>query len=124
MALDLARATRTAHKHISQLDYQRTQSGEPVEFVCPRDAMITLNSYWQDMCLSLRKGESAEIYGAAAAIRLAAAALKFATDLGIPCCLDTLTHFDYDGPKKQLDSGLVRGNKPVKSGNVEEAREE
>jgi len=26
MALDLARATRTAHKHISQLDYQRTQS--------------------------------------------------------------------------------------------------
>lgn len=81
MSIESFRVMKAVQDQINQLDDDRVGKGEPVDYLNARDAMVPLHTEWQDLMVAVKASDISG-RGVKAAIRLAAAAMKFATDLG------------------------------------------
>ncbi len=72
---------RYIRKHIQEIERQRKVRTEPRYFSAARDAMVQMHVEWQGLIMSVRSKDIQQ-YASVAALRLAAAAMKFAADLG------------------------------------------
>ena len=99
MSVETFRVVRLVQKQVRVLDDARTSDKLPVDYETPKDGMLNLHGEWQDLMSAVRNHEVPGL-AALAAIRLAAAAIKFATDLGDPVQMGLEANED-NGPRPQ-----------------------
>lgn len=98
MPADSFRVIRTVQHIVKDLCRSRLKENEPTDYPTPREAMLQLHGDWQDLLLAVRRFEISD-HAAIAAMRLAAAAIKFATDLGEPVMMEKIEETPWDGAK-------------------------
>lgn len=111
MSVDSFRVYRTVQHIVRDLANSRLEEEEPVEYPTPREAMLQLHGDWQDLVTAVRVHEIPD-HAAAAAMRLAASAIKFAMDLGEPSMIAKLEELPWNGVQPQ--SGLTPSQKRKK----------
>ena len=83
MAVDLFRINREVQKLVRQATNQRSDSGSGINYSDPKEGMFELHCAWQELMAAVKRHEAAG-EGAVAALKLAAMAIKFVSDLGDP----------------------------------------
>lgn len=113
MPADSFRVYRTVQHIVRGLTKSRLEEEEPVEYPTPREAMLQLHGDWQDLVTAVRRHEIPD-HAAVAAMRLAAAAIKFAMDLGEPSMMAKLEETPWDGVPCR--SGAIHSPKTRRKG--------
>lgn len=83
MPVDSFKILRLTQKRIKELDQERTSKKLSIDYKDPKEAMLNIYIEYQTI-VSQTKGQHIKDKVALACIKLAAAAIKYATDLGDP----------------------------------------
>lgn len=88
MSIPIAPVLREVVVEVSAIDMERASQGKPIDYESIKDGMLYLHCAWQDLYKTVGAKKDLPEAALLPAVRLAAASLKFATDLGSPRWFD------------------------------------
>lgn len=111
MSLPLIPIMQEVIAETSAIELDRRNHDEPVEYPGIKDGMLHLHTAWQDLMKATRAQKDLPDTAIAPAIRLAAAAMKFASDLGTPEAFKTIQTNEVHRRAVMLEKSKKYGNR-------------
>jgi hypothetical protein len=114
MAVDMFKVTRLVQKQIKQLIDERVNEKLAVDYIEPKEGLLILHREWQAVMTAIRSKDP-QGRAALAAIELAAAAIKFVTDIGSPLEMGLESRTQYQEKQKEIALAASKHKKLVLS---------